>query len=435
VAYDKIIPIRSRLDNCLCYTQNPEKTDLSNVLAYAGDVEKTTVNNTILETAINCQLETAYADMMETKRRWNKTGSVLGYHLIHSYAPGEVTPEQAHRLGVEFAQRLLGDRYEAVVSTHIDRNHLHCHIVFNSVSLVDGQKYRNNFRDYFEDIRGQSNAVSQDHGLSIIKPEGHGVHYAEWNAEQHGRATLRETLRQDIDAILEQSFTYKTFLSQLKRRGYAVKCGPNVRHTAVRPPGGSRYIRLDSLGEGYTEASIRERLAAGRQSGQQSPVRQKRYTVRRGNLQHGRKLHGFRALYFRWMFLIGGKQPSRRSVPFSVWKEVTKLERYQRQFRFLEEYRIETDGQLSMLGGAIQAQIDALMDKRKTLYQQRRQGQEVSAEIASVNESLRDRRKKQRICKQIEADIPDIRAKTELARGEMRQTEQAKEEKSHERGK
>ena len=107
----------------------------------------------------------------------------MGYHLIHAFAPGEVTPEQAHKIGVEFAARLLGDRYEAVVSTHLDRDHLHCHILFNSVSFVDGAKYKNTFKDYFGDIRGISNEVSRAHGLSVIEPGEGGRHYAEWDSQ------------------------------------------------------------------------------------------------------------------------------------------------------------------------------------------------------------------------------------------------------------
>lgn len=142
MAYDKIIPIRSRLDHCVGYVLNPEKTGLTAAMSYIGreDKNRTPDGRAVFETAINCQLDTAVEDMMETKHRWGKTSGVLGYHIIHSYAPGELTPEEAHGAGVEFARRLLGDRYEAVVSTHLDREHLHCHIVFNSVSFVDGAK-------------------------------------------------------------------------------------------------------------------------------------------------------------------------------------------------------------------------------------------------------------------------------------------------------
>ena len=154
MAYDKIIPIRRRLDHCVPYVLNPEKTDLSRVLEYIGNAGKTITpdGKAVLETAINCQLDTAYQEMQATKRRWSKTGGILGYHLVHSYVPGEVTPEQAHEIGVEFARQLLQNRYEAVVSTHLDHAHIHNHVLFNSVSCVDGKKYRDNFKAYYGDI-------------------------------------------------------------------------------------------------------------------------------------------------------------------------------------------------------------------------------------------------------------------------------------------
>ena len=135
MAYDKIITLRGRMDHCLDYVLNEEKTGLANALVYVENPAKTHQ----LVTGINCEVETALSDMRATKKRWDKKGSVLGYHIIHSYAPGEVTPDEAHAAGVEFAQRLLGDKYEIVVATHVDREHLHCHIVFNSVSFVDGK--------------------------------------------------------------------------------------------------------------------------------------------------------------------------------------------------------------------------------------------------------------------------------------------------------
>lgn len=121
--------------------------------------------------------------MQATKRRWDKCGGILGYHIIHSYAPGGLHRRRHTRPAWSFARRLLGERYEAVVATHLDREHLHCHIVFNSVSLVDGSKYRSDFKSYFGTLRGTSNAVSRERGLSVIEPEHEGEHYAEWDAE------------------------------------------------------------------------------------------------------------------------------------------------------------------------------------------------------------------------------------------------------------
>lgn len=304
MAYDKIIPIRARLDHTVNYILDHAKTSLAATLDYIGDNAKNTLGQEVLETAINCQLETVFQDMLATKRRWDKTGGVQGYHLIHSFAPGEVTPLEAHELGVEFATRLLGDRYEAVVSTHLDHDHLHCHILFNSVSFMDGRKFQNTFRDYFRDIRGVSNAISAERGLSVIQPESRGKDYSEWQAEKSGKATLRGLVRRDIDAAIARAFTYQTFWEQLEKLGYAVKRGPSVKHTAVRPPGGVRFIRLSSLGDGYTEEAIRGPVGPGPERTRPSVIqkpsiarKQRRYTLQGGQVPRRprRKLRGFRA--------------------------------------------------------------------------------------------------------------------------------------------
>lgn len=288
---------------------------------YALDREKT--EQTCFETAVNCDRESVYADMMDTKRRWGKEGRKRkGYHIIQSFAPGEVTPDQAHAVGVEFARRLLGDRYEAVVSTHLNKAHLHSHIVFNSVSFVDGAMYRDQLKDYYGGdgvgIRGTSDAICREHGLSIIEPSeplGGPVSRAEWEAARQGKATVRDLIRQDVDEAIRQAYTYQSFLSQLRRMGYRVKTGPRVKHTAILPPGGKGYIRLDSLKDGYTEADIQARLAAVR-SGEAPPDTPpttfsrllepgRRYRVRGGMPRRPRKLTGFQALCFQYLCLLG----------------------------------------------------------------------------------------------------------------------------------
>lgn len=154
---------------------------------------------------------------------------------------GEVTPEQAHEAGVEFARRLLGDKYEAVVCTHTDRDHLHCHIVFNSVSFMDGKKYRSDFKSYFHDLRDTSNAVSREHGFSVIDSNGQGKHYSEWNAERNGKTTVRDLIRHDIDAALAESLTYDTFWKRCGG-GYSVSAVQMSSIPPSVPPGGQRLF-------------------------------------------------------------------------------------------------------------------------------------------------------------------------------------------------
>ena len=449
MAYDKIITIRSRLDHCVDYVLNHEKTDMAAVLDYIGRADKNALpdGRSVLETAINCDLESAYQDMQETKRRWGKPGGVLGYHLIHAFAPGEVTPEQAHEIGVEFAARLLGDRYEAVVSTHLDRDHLHCHILFNSVSFVDGAKYKNTFKDYFGDIRGISNEVSRAHGLSVIEPGEGGRHYAEWNAEAQGRPTLQALVRRDIDAVAASAYTMKAFWRQLEELGYTVKRGPNIKHTAVRPPGGQRFFRLDGLGDSYTEADIQARRSAVPPAETPPPVPPgpsfcpaiqpltpgRRYRPRGGIPGRPRKLKGFRALYFKYLYLLGAipkRRPKRRFVSRT---EIIKFDRYQEQFQYLMKNRIETAGQLSMQYDALQAQIDALTDQRRELYKIRRAGhggEAVTDEITGLTARVRELRRELKLCARIEKDIPTVKEAVQADTSETRSVIHEKTDKS-----
>lgn len=424
MAYDKIIAIRSRLDHCVSYALNPEKTDLAAALRYIGDAEKTAGDHRVFATALNCSLETSFSEMQETKRRWGKPGGVLGYHIIHSYAPGEVTPEQAHEIGVEFASALLGGKYEAVVSTHLDRDHLHCHIVFNSVSVLDGAKYRCNKQSYHGEIRRISNEISRKHGLSVIEPTGSGEAYAEWSAVQQGKPTVRSMVRRDIDSAISQAFTFQSLLAILRRQGYTVKHGANVKYAALRPPGGTKFLRLDSLGEGYSESDIIRRLKAAR--GGEAPLQateaqsvsrflppgRYRY-VRRPSQPFRLKPRSLRGLYFYYLHLLGKSSHCKRQIPFAIRREVIRLERYQAQFRLLREYRIDARGQLDMLHSALQAQIDALTDQRKQLYRKKRHGLEVAEQISALTDELRVWRKKLRLCVQIETDCPQIRSRAE----------------------
>ena len=177
---------------------------------------------------------------------------------------------------------------------------------------MDGKKYRSDFKSYFHDLRGISNAVSRERGYSVIEPNGKGVSYSAWNAEKRGSGTIRDLIRRDIDAALAGSLTYDTFLETLRRYGYSAKRGPNVKHTAVRPPGGQRFVRLDSLGDGYTEADIMRRLRRQRGVTAAIPPEQsesKRYTIRKQPRRYPRVKRGsFRALYLYYLYLLSPRK-------------------------------------------------------------------------------------------------------------------------------
>ncbi len=237
MAYLKILTRKYDLDGCAAYAANEEKT-VEDITGYALDTEKT--EKRFYASVLNCgSVETAGAEMRDTKRRFGKEGKVLCYHIIQSFSPGEGTPELIHKVGMDFCRECFGD-FEAVIGTHLDKGHLHNHIVVNSVSFVDGRKYRSTPKTLYA-LRDASDRLCRENGLSIIQPQGKGRHYAEWKAEKSGQPTMRSQIREDIDAAIAKSFTFHSFLEEMRKSGYAIKYGANVMHTAVRPAGGTRF--------------------------------------------------------------------------------------------------------------------------------------------------------------------------------------------------
>lgn len=169
MAYTSVIPVR-RLDRTVDYVQNKEKTtpkSLEEAVDYAANRDKT--ESACFETGLGCTTTSAFEDMRLNTLRWHKETGVQGYHLVQSFAEGEVTPELAHQIGVEFAEQLLHGKYQAIVTTHLNTKHYHNHIVWSAVSLEDGKKYHSNSKSYYTEVRTLSDALCQKYGLSIIE--------------------------------------------------------------------------------------------------------------------------------------------------------------------------------------------------------------------------------------------------------------------------
>ena len=366
--------------------------------------------------------ESVYDEMMNTKIRFGKTDGVQGFHIIQSFAPGEVTPEQAHSIGLEFCKRLLGDRFEAVIGTHLDKAHLHNHIIVNSVSLIDGRKYHSSYQHYFQEIRRISDELCAEHHLKVIDPKGKGEHYAVWKAQQEGKPTLSRMLRDEIDLVIRDSFTFPDFLNLLEKKGYAVSRNPNRKYLTVRPPGATRNFRLDRLGEGYTVEDIKRRIQEqqraileGRVPAYQPlPARRYRFsgswkTVRK------KKITGFYALYLRYVYLLRRyKRPTRKRISYEMRREVIRLERYQAQFLYLHKHGISTVEQLMERQSQIEQEIQQRTELRQPLYAKRRCEtdekikEELAREIDRQTASLRQLRKERTLCKRIEQQVPGI---------------------------
>lgn len=451
MAITKIWSVKSRLDISLKYIANPDKTSIQPNIEAVEGVIKYIKNNDKTEQckyvkAYNCTVDKAFSEMMETQEFFGKAGrknSVLAYHLVQSFKDFETTPEIAHKCGLELAERLFADKYEVVVATHLDHKHLHNHIIINAVSYLDGYKYRNNFKDYFIDIRGISDQICIENCLSVIEhPKHRGMHYGEWLALKEGRPTIRGSIRRDIDEIIKCSYTMEQFWQNLKKRGFVVhRKGPNIKYTSIIAPNAKRPMRLDNLGEGYSEAEILERIIATRNgiiTAAPSEMPKKQYKFR-GSLKNvkGKKLKGFMALYFHYLYLfkkIQRKQTPQR-VSFFMREEMIKFDRYQKQFKFLFSHDIETGEQLQKYQQSKEAEIDILITQRKKLYDDKTSENcdEVKEKAKAINTELNKLRKEIRMCKAIFKDSYKIAEKKRQAMALQEQADKELMKDEHKR--
>lgn len=245
MATTAIWDVTDRLDRVIDYATNPQKTEnldfsspdfqgLHNVLTYTQQDAKT--EKQIYVSGVNCDHVTACQQMNRTKLQFQKTDGILAFHGYQAFAPREATPETAHAVGIKLAQELWGDRFEVVVSTHLDKEHLHNHFVLNSVSFMDGKRYYDNNTTYAL-MRKTSDRLCREYSLSVIEnpKRGKSKHYAEWKADQENKPTWRSLIREDVDKAVAASMTFTQFIVALRNQSYEVKTG--VKYMAVRPPG------------------------------------------------------------------------------------------------------------------------------------------------------------------------------------------------------
>ena len=400
MAYTSIIPVH-RLDNSVRYVLNEKKASrsqnadsLQQAVDYALNKEK--IEQDLFCSSIGCTLETAFADMCRVKQMWHKEGGVQGFHLVQSFAAGEGSPELVHQIGMELAEQLLGGRFQAVVATHLNTGHLHNHIVWNSVSMADGKKYRSNARTYVTQVRRISDELCRKHHLSVIdteKSEKAARPYAQWLAERDGRPTWKTAIRQDVDAAVLVSCTWNQFVREMEQKGYALR--PQGKYFTLKPPGRERPVRFMTLGESCTPEAIRRRIL------EPKPFLPAGKNIRRGKLRKGkrplRRLTGLRALYFSYLYKMGAlpKKPARSG--FAVREDIRRLDKRIEQMKFLSEHRIDSREQLAALEKETEIEISELLRKRRMLYREN----VGPPDIAVLNERLRVLRNTAKLCREI----------------------------------
>ena len=280
MAVTKTHPIKSTLKAAIDYICNPAKTDGS-----------------LLISAYGCSAETADIEFAWTRRHAIDKGENLGRHLIQAFAPGEVTPEEAHQIGLELAKEILGGKYEFVLTTHIDRGHIHNHVIWNAVSFTDHKHYHSNKRSYYE-IRRASDRLSMEHGLSVIVPgQEKGKSYVEHQAIRNG-TSYKAKLKVTIDRLLPNCTDLEDLLRRLQEEGYEIRRG---KYISCRASKQERFTRLKTLGVDYTEEALAARIAGRSRPSKRPKARDgsiQRIAVIQGNqspgLQHWAKLQKLR---------------------------------------------------------------------------------------------------------------------------------------------
>lgn len=365
--------------------------NLRSILGEAMNRDRT--EQDLFQSALGCTLESPFADMLAVKAQWRKLGGVEGYHLVQSFAPGEIAPELAHQIGLELAQRLLGGEFQAVVSTHLNTRCVHNHIVWNSVSLVDGRKYRSNEKSYYTQVRRISDELCQKYGLSLIQPGRTGQPgrpYAQWQAEREGKPTWKTPLQRDVDEAIDRSLTWRQFLREMEGRGYAFHF--DRKYPTLTPPGRQRPVRLKTLGWKYTPEGIRRRILAPKRT----PAGKNRRYRLRGKLPP--PLKGLQALYYSYLYKMGAFPRKPRYPSYAVRQDIRNLDKRIQQMEFIFRNHIEDRGQLRKMQSQAERQIQELAAQRKKLYRTNPgcpESKAIGAEITKLRKTVR-------LCKAVE---------------------------------
>ena len=344
MAVTKIKPIKSTLSKALDYIQNPNKTD-----------EK------ILVSSFGCSYETADIEFGFTLSQAMEKGNNLAHHLIQSFTPGEVEYEKAHEIGRQLADAVTKGQHEYVLTTHIDKGHIHNHIIFCAVNFVDHHKYNSNKRTYYN-IRNTSDRLCRENGLSVVAPsENKGKHYAEYQADKAGKS-WKSKLKIAVDALIPQVSSFEELLQRLQAAGYEIKCG---KYISCRAQGQERFTRLKTLGADYTEEAITERINGKRTRAAKAPNIKQRGVSLIIDIENSIKAQQSRG-YEQWAKIHNLKQAA-KTVNFLT---ENKIEQYTDLIARIDEITAASEQAADALKGVERRLADmAVLIKNITTYQ------------------------------------------------------------------
>lgn len=411
---------RQQFQDVIDYTMtgyHDENDDMANVIDYAAKGIKTEQKKYV--SGINCSPEYARDQMMLTKTHYHKKGGILLWHGYQSFKPGEVTPEEAHKIGLELAQKLWGDDYEILVCTHLDTAHIHNHFVVNSVSFRTGKKLDVRWKD----MARESDRLCRQYGKSVVdEPKMKGKHHAEYQAEQEGRPTWTTAIKQDIDECIAESRNLQEFFTALKSRGYTIKA--NTKYFTLKPPGKERFVRIDRrLGEAYSlvgiENQIQENVKSGRYRMPEEKMTRKIYTSRPRYT-----VTGYKALYIRYCYMLGvfpGKHMTAKQVNYLYREDLTRMHKIRKETQFICSNKIETLQDLTDTEFELQQDLKRYQDEKTYVVNRLRSASGADKDTLEEKKNylsgkIKDCRRKLYWCKDIKENSRKMQEKVEKVR-------------------
>lgn len=405
IATTAIWKITKRLDHVINYTTDDNKTlneKYGNVCNYQ-DLHNLKEYNTsdyanekqCFVSSLNCSVESAYEEMMITKKSFNKTGGILGFHAFQSFAEGEVTPEQAHKIGMRLAEEIWGDRFEVIISTHQNTKHIHNHFVINSVSFKDGKRYYDK-RDTYARLREVSDSICEEYNLSVLaeKPcKRSKINYTNYSKNYISKDSYHSTALEDINLAIDKSKSLNDFVYNMMSLEYDVFF--RYGKISIRKKGYKKNIRIErSFGSEYTIERIKERVFDNR-------INQKPYSQNKL-----KRKKGFYNLFLYYCFLLKTfKQRPIKYIPESLKEDVKKLDEISEQTKLLVSNNIETSEQFFLFAEKKDHELINLLGKREKLwykYKTSDNKKDIKKEIDSISKNICELRRVMKLCDGIE---------------------------------
>ena len=424
-------PVNGRLKEVIDYANNPDKTtakeyldeDLYAAIRYVENDDKT--DQTMYVSGINCSKHNAYNEMVAIKRRFGERGKNIAYHGFQSFAPGEVTPEEAHSIGKETARRMWGDKYQVVVTTHLNTDKIHNHFVLNSVSFKTGKKFRNGIGDRLE-LRKISDAICAERNKSVIQGNKFYSNKKAYWVEKSGKLTHRDMLRKDVDEALSQCGSFKEIEYYLKTLGYRFERDFYYDHPSVYAEGWKRAVRISSLGEQYSKERIRERCRENQRKLELYafviPAWKRRPLL---VLERERYISGWDdtiivlfELFIELLkiCIVGNTQEyDNRPVSPMMRAEMRKLDRYIEEYNLLCDNNLDSPKKLLNFQKNLSSRISELEQERYALRLKLRRVKTPEEDAAlkeqckEITKKITPLRKELRIAMRIEEHIPRIK--------------------------